>query len=1345
MIHHLRSVLVPICLIICHSLAAGLYNPSFPPPALVAQGSAFRYVNSSKIAAYDDHHCLVYGSASFSDTNWLAGVAATVPFRFSFATELPDPAFQPPPLAGVWALAVQADGGILLNEVTENYSRILRLHPDGSRDPGFVSPLLTHGTRQIVEQSDGKILLAMEGFIVSEPSALAIPTQPNEIIRLLPQGGMDPDFHRAQLDGICFAPPVVDSAGRIYLGGAFRTVDGTSRRGLARLTPDGNLDATFAGFSSAPNTLSSATIRAVLEQSDGKIVVVGSYAFSNSPSLRYMAARFANTGQWDATFTTLSSTGLFGAPSFSFPRAARLDGDKIVYCTTRLGRLLANGEIDPTFQITEFQGEEVFSFAQGPDGNWLVSLSNLREDYLVQRIGRDGGSLGFLGAGIHGFRVRAPQLHAWDGKLLLSGKFNSLDGVAASDGMAWVDANGRVQPMPSSPGLFLDPQLAPTFQVNTRFLASVGSMAWWAVSAFDGYFTFQSIPEQLLRLGPDGQWQKDWPVDAAWTADPLYVGQVFPLRNGQALVVRDTYDAALAEVAGTPVLGVIRVDSQGSSDASFPGLESSLNSEQYLVDTNTLQIRLGMFRFLQELPDGRLVFARINRQGIATIGLMTAQGQVLQEQPLQKTGGFTAIAVFTTPIDPWGQFELSRYQSPVLSSCLLANGDLAIAGNFETVGELDSPHLAIFDTAGFTLKILPDLASPENSLSDPLIPLIQSLAEGPDGHLYAAGRFSHWKGERVDGLVKFTSDYVRDTDFSPSLGLLPALLDRDSTVSMVRQGPFLFLAGPLQTSDGAEPPLAKLDFTATVAIRDPALETALLQALGKPAGTITEADLTGLQTLDLTGKNLTDITELALAEYLVELHLTDNRLSDLSPIAQLPLLQRLFVQRNLLDVEPGSDDRAVIDSLTARGVGVAYQPQLGLTARGSGRSDFEQSTLPPELEETSLSDLVAGEAHNIYITLEGTVGGWGNNEYGQLNVPVDLQPVEGLVRPRAAKALVKSIAAGYFHSLAVTSDGAARAWGRNDTGQCDVPTGLTGVVALTGGLAHTLALTSDGRVAAWGDNTLGQTQVPETGFVRAIAAGKNHNLALVEEGRIVAWGDNSVGQSAIPEFDNPVLAIAAGEEHSLVLLRDGTVAGWGSNQFGQLDIPEEIRHSAPLPAVRPRAAKAVVVSIAAGFFHNIAVTQDGRVLTWGSSDFGQLEVPARVTEGLRKVVAGGGHTLYLYTNRLVGAYLWGDALDIGNGLRLSRWYNFFFDGYYPWIFHFDHGWQYCTGDAESTAFYYDAGMNSWMYTNSYYYPFLFRFSSGSWLWFIPGSKPWPNREFYDFGTSTVWYEATNRP
>jgi uncharacterized membrane protein len=109
------------------------------------------------------------------------------------------------------------------------------------------------------------------------------------------------------------------------------------------------------------------------------------------------------------------------------------------------------------------------------------------------------------------------------------------------------------------------------------------------------------------------------------------------------------------------------------------------------------------------------------------------------------------------------------------------------------------------------------------------------------------------------------------------------------------------------------------------------------------------------------------------------------------------------------------------------------------------------------------------------------------------------------LRPRVlliGAALAASVMAVVLASPTSTAQttvkaGTPLAWGQNLSGQTDVPSGLTDVVAVAGGAQHSLALKSDGTVVAWGDNRLDQTNVPNglTGVVD-VAAGGYHNLAV---------------------------------------------------------------------------------------------------------------------------------------------------------------------------------------------------------------------------------------------------------
>lgn len=136
---------------------------------------------------------------------------------------------------------------------------------------------------------------------------------------------------------------------------------------------------------------------------------------------------------------------------------------------------------------------------------------------------------------------------------------------------------------------------------------------------------------------------------------------------------------------------------------------------------------------------------------------------------------------------------------------------------------------------------------------------------------------------------------------------------------------------------------------------------------------------------------------------------------------------------------------------------------------------------------------------------------------------------------------------------------------------------------------HTCAVTSEGAAKCWGYNQSGQlgdgtsgnrrgTPVTVTGLetgVAAIATGGAHTCALLSTGGVTCWGLNSRGQlgdGTSTQRDAPVnvqglssgaVALAAGEEHTCALMDSGEIKCWGRNQRGQLGNGETTNRTSP--------------------------------------------------------------------------------------------------------------------------------------------------------------------------------------
>jgi alpha-tubulin suppressor-like RCC1 family protein len=278
-----------------------------------------------------------------------------------------------------------------------------------------------------------------------------------------------------------------------------------------------------------------------------------------------------------------------------------------------------------------------------------------------------------------------------------------------------------------------------------------------------------------------------------------------------------------------------------------------------------------------------------------------------------------------------------------------------------------------------------------------------------------------------------------------------------------------------------------------------------------------------------------------------------------------------------------------------------------------GNNSTTDSNVPVAVDQTgalagrTVIAVAAGSSHSLALCSDGTVAAWGANSSGQLgngNNAQSTAPVAVIQGGVLAGRLVTAIAAGGTHSLASCSDGTVAAWGFNGYGQLgnnattnsSVPVAvvqggvLSGktVIAVAAGAYHSLALSSDGTLAAWGQNfsfQLGigsfnsQSSVPvavvQTGVlasktVTAISAGQYHNLVLCSDGTLATWGYNGLSSPQTPAAvssgalaGRTVVAIATGANHDLAWCSDGTLAAWGDNFYGQLGIDSTTDSSVP--------------------------------------------------------------------------------------------------------------------------------------------------------------------------------------
>ncbi|KAF7488801.1 RCC1 and BTB domain-containing protein 1 [Sarcoptes scabiei] len=235
----------------------------------------------------------------------------------------------------------------------------------------------------------------------------------------------------------------------------------------------------------------------------------------------------------------------------------------------------------------------------------------------------------------------------------------------------------------------------------------------------------------------------------------------------------------------------------------------------------------------------------------------------------------------------------------------------------------------------------------------------------------------------------------------------------------------------------------------------------------------------------------------------------------------------------------------------------------------------------------------------------------------------------------------------------ITKNDHVFAYGKNNSGclgvGCDeyvsepkpVPTlNKRKIIEFAAGRDHILALTKNGQVFACGSNEFGQLalkKIPKTNLpqqilslrkerIVAINCGAFHSLALTSRGLILGWGYNFWGQLGLGSNENqfePVLnvalnrenivEIACGQHHSVALSKKGDIFTWGHNAFGQLGIGDRCNYrNIPTKIIDGRDFP--IKQVTCGQNHVLAVSEDGKLLGFGSNYYGQLGTGCRRNE-----------------------------------------------------------------------------------------------------------------------------------
>ncbi len=257
---------------------------------------------------------------------------------------------------------------------------------------------------------------------------------------------------------------------------------------------------------------------------------------------------------------------------------------------------------------------------------------------------------------------------------------------------------------------------------------------------------------------------------------------------------------------------------------------------------------------------------------------------------------------------------------------------------------------------------------------------------------------------------------------------------------------------------------------------------------------------------------------------------------------------------------------------------------------------------------------------SIALSAEGTVYTWGQilSMDHQYELNAVLNAVQVMRNDEDPLQEIVSITCTGSSRLAISSNGTVWGWGSNHGGELGQPSSDSWIIQWP------VPESAAPETYSW--IQLQPMQMRKDGGellenIVSISSGLDHILALSVDGKVFACGSNEAGQLgdetlhgmniflAIPVMlapDTPlenIVSIDAGMTSSAAIAEDGTAYFWGamtlplgSNWVGG---PQTLTPTELTLIGNPR-------RIATGYFHNMALSQDGTILAWGENHNGQL-------------------------------------------------------------------------------------------------------------------------------------------
>jgi hypothetical protein len=224
------------------------------------------------------------------------------------------------------------------------------------------------------------------------------------------------------------------------------------------------------------------------------------------------------------------------------------------------------------------------------------------------------------------------------------------------------------------------------------------------------------------------------------------------------------------------------------------------------------------------------------------------------------------------------------------------------------------------------------------------------------------------------------------------------------------------------------------------------------------------------------------------------------------------------------------------------------------------------------------------------------------------------------------------------------------------------------VIDFKNNITDVIARNNDGQLYFWkywksiySEKKLSLTQYLSDKHIIHICCGFSHSLVLTNSGEVYAWGENGFGQvgngsyseALVPiklnHFNNhKVIQISCGFDHSLALTESGRVFSWGDNQLGQLgrnNNNEDVNKPSEITFLTNKIA---INKISCGRFHSLLLSQNGDIYWFGNNGCEEQIIPKKLTNNKIKFIDIASHYCYdiCVAQTEDWVYVWGECKGV---------------------------------------------------------------------------------------------------